>query len=217
MTREEATKYAERKTEKDKQVLLRVGLPMIVTEYREEIYYDHPNPDDGSERIMINADPVWKRRERVMIRSYRSELNGFTFEKSHSYYWCVHGKLPMDAAMPLYYRSAVGKTDIRVAGHCGCPAPDEAPWFSWITPDGKTVCSLNDDAEAREFAEKHPTMRDTLEKFVASDEPEKIAKRFVTSYHIDSELGLYVFVQAIKDLKNERANSEGNKRVSEGS
>lgn len=50
------------------------------------------------------------------------------------------------------------KSDIRVAGHCGCPAP-EAPWTTRI-----------------EHAE------------------------FVTSYHIDTEVGLRVFADAIRAL-----------------
>jgi hypothetical protein len=92
--------------------------------------------------------------------SCEGRLGGYVFQRAW-YYWVVHGPVPIEVAKELY-ADEVGKTDIRVAGHCGCPPP-EAPWISWITPEGR-----------------------------------KVAKAYVLTYHIDTELGLYIFVQALK-------------------
>jgi hypothetical protein len=46
------------------------------------------------------------------------------------YYWRVNGPVPLPMARELY-ADPVGKTDVRVAGHCLCPPP-EAPWIDEI-------------------------------------------------------------------------------------
>ena len=79
------------------------------------------------------------------------KLGKFRFVRAW-YYWMVDGPVPLDIAGKLY-SDPVGKTDIRVMGHCGCPSPDE-----WAH-DG-----------------------------------------FIHSYHIDSELGLRIFADAIRGV-----------------
>jgi hypothetical protein len=40
------------------------------------------------------------------------------------YYWIVTGFVPLHVAEELY-ADPIGKKDVRVSGHCGCPAPKE--------------------------------------------------------------------------------------------
>lgn len=72
-------------------------------------------------------------------------------------YWVATGPVPIALARELY-EDPVGRTDIRVRGHCGCPPP-AAPWTMVI-----------DGAE------------------------------YVGSYHIDSEVGLRLFADAIRSV-----------------
>ena len=59
------------------------------------------------------------------------------------YYWMISGKVPIAIANELY-ADPVGKEDIRVRGHCGCPPPDG--WTKEI--DGKQyVMSYHIDSE----------------------------------------------------------------------
>jgi len=51
----------------------------------------------------------------------------FVFVRRWSY-WSVTGYVPLDTAVKMY-RDPIGKRDVRVAGHCGCPPPEE-----WILP-----------------------------------------------------------------------------------
>lgn len=49
------------------------------------------------------------------------KLGGFEFERDW-YYWRVRGKVPKKIAKKMY-KDQIGKEDIRVGGHCGCPPP----------------------------------------------------------------------------------------------
>ena len=59
------------------------------------------------------------------------KLGAFTFRRCW-YYWAAEGPMPLDAARRLYV-DPVGRKDVRVAGHCGCPPPDgwECDGFVW--------------------------------------------------------------------------------------
>jgi hypothetical protein len=51
--------------------------------------------------------------------------NGGEFKFTRAwYYWVVSGPVPLNVAKVLY-STAVGKRDVRVVGHCGCPPPEE--------------------------------------------------------------------------------------------
>lgn len=67
------------------------------------------------------------------------------------YYWVASGPVPLELARKMY-SGPVGVNDVRVAGHCGCPPPDE--WQH----DG-----------------------------------------FINTYHIDSQEGLNLFAQSIRE------------------
>jgi hypothetical protein len=189
MTRDEAILQIERYKAKDRKTLERVGLPVIIEKVQEHIYFRDPN----------NAE--YTKEDYVVVDGYYSELRGFTFHKAYQRgYWRIHGAMPMEIAKQLY-ADPVGKTDIRVAGHCCCPPPDEKPWFSWITPEGKTVMAVEEHQEYASMVERHPDMKESFLKYVPSDDPASIASAFVMSYHIDTELGLRIFVDAVKALK----------------
>ena len=76
----------------------------------------------------------------------------FIFKRAW-YYWMVRGNVPLKIAKKLY-EDPIGRRDVRVAGHCGCPPPK-----GWT----KTING----------------------------------KKCVTSYHIDSQAGLNLFVRAL--------------------
>ena len=124
------------------------------------------------------------------------KLGDFMFERAW-YYWVVYGPVPLYVAKELY-EDVVGVTDIRVSGHCGCPPP-ELPWIHCYDEQGRKLTKLKDAQEqATEEAmldRIHPNWRD---EYVYVEDPENVAVRSVVEdYHIDSELGLRIFVDTL--------------------
>lgn len=68
-------------------------------------------PESSSVRKMMKAEFV------------DSEVASFRFKRAW-YYWMVGGYVPLNVALELY-ENPVGKKDIRVDGHAGCPSPNE--------------------------------------------------------------------------------------------
>lgn len=126
-------------------------------------------------------------------------IGSFRVHRGHSYYWIVDGQIPIDMARELYAHP-VGVTDIRVAGHCGCPAP-ELPWVNCFDADGVELAhdpSGEEEKTYRGFVERghiKPELRPV--RFVP-DALAAAARIIVDGYHIDSELGLYVFAEAVR-------------------
>ena len=89
-----------------------------------------------------------------------SKYGIITFERAWTY-WIISGRVPIHVAKALY-NNEVGKKDIRVEGHCGCPHPSE--WAEYDEDLGHVI----------------------------------------TSYHIDSQDGLNLFVQTIKDVQTKK-------------
>lgn len=120
------------------------------------------------------------------------KLGDFKFTRAW-YYWIVEGKMPLEKARELF-ATEVGKTDIRACGHCGCPPPHQ-----WVTRfhDGKTVTSQEEFDKVMSYGADFVKM--FQQKYCTHPDPESLPA-FVTSYHIDSELGLYLFAQAVKSL-----------------
>lgn len=132
--------------------------------------------------------------------------------RGHSYYWCVKGLVPLSKALKLF-ADPVGKRDIRVHGHCGCPAP-EGSYITWIAANGKKVIDIKQRDECRGYVEKSRLAVDNSEEptymgevgakilaeYEFSDNPalDFDAKGYVDSYHIDSDLALKIFVDEIK-------------------
>jgi len=54
---------------------------------------------------------------------FKGRLGEYTFERAWRY-WMVSGPVPLDKAK-IMYADEEGKSSVRVAGHCGCPPPEE--------------------------------------------------------------------------------------------
>lgn len=109
-------------------------------------------------------------------------------------YWVARGLVPIETAEELY-NDPVGRTDVRVAGHAAAPPPLE--WSDWITADGRIVYPAYREAAHVAFLERNPDVTPSNDLF--SDDPEELgAKRFVTTYHIDTEVGLRVFSDILR-------------------
>lgn len=147
-------------------------------------------------RITIVEEP---RSSREVPASLTGRLGKFTFVRGWRY-WVVAGPTPLNVALELY-ADPVGKTDIRVSGHCACPPP-EWPWITCLDADGWELHSDPDGKQAIDYAYFHskgfvPSLEEKRIRFV-HDAPSLATSIFVTSYHIDTEVGLRVFVDALR-------------------
>lgn len=148
--------------------------------------------------------------EAVLDRKFLAQLDRcrvphdtgpFTFRRGHSYYWIVTGPVPIEVAWELYRDPCADQ--IRVDGHCGCPEPVE-PWVKWRMWDGTELAAMKDKHEIEAIRDRQVEAGmanvefwdDYMKKFTFSDDPKvrKAAKAYVEMYHIDSEVGLRVFV-----------------------
>lgn len=111
-------------------------------------------------------------------------------------YWMVRGRVPLDVAQRLY-ADPIGRTDVRAAGHCACPPPDEwVEWFDgdekvWIDPDG------SQEREWRAFDAKGIFNSTAMPRFAATTDG---LQAYVTTYHIDSAEGLRLFADAVRAI-----------------
>jgi hypothetical protein len=145
-----------------------------------------------------------ERRPREVPYTVTGRLNVWTFRRAW-YYWVAAGQLPLDVAQRLY-ADPVGKTDVRVAGHCGCPPP-EPPWLVYFDADGIRLLHDPDGKEAQfyaDFVERGVLNAEQLagKRFVP-DAPAVAARVVVESYHIDSEVGLRLFADTLRSLPTE--------------
>lgn len=121
------------------------------------------------------------------------QLGGITFKRAWTY-WDAEGLVPLETAEELY-SDPVGRTDIRVSGLAGAPAPLE--WVEWRTPDGTEVWPTAKEAEHRAVVERFPLVIPV--DCLYSDNPEELgAKGFISNYHIDTEVGLRVFADTLR-------------------
>ena len=127
------------------------------------------------------------------------KLGPFTFER-YWYYWVARGPVPIKLARELY-GTKVGMRDIRAGGsdRSGNDPDAEANWY--LVDDRELVHDpKGDQAKSWEALTGTIIYQERLKYCYTStppkDSPE--AKGFVESYHIDSELGLYMFVEALK-------------------
>ena len=132
-------------------------------------------------------------------------LGEFEFRRAW-YYWTVKGRVPIALARKMY-EDPLGKVMVRVAGHCGCPPPDQMSddgtrllWARWIMADGKIVITTKEEKGFIEVEASLPNWRD---KYTVNDDPTGLigAECFVTSYHIDDLGGLRLFADTVRDLE----------------
>ncbi len=120
-------------------------------------------------------------------------LKNWTFKNSHNYYVMADGVIPLVLAEELH-QHRVAKSDIRCAGHCGCPEP--ATQAHWLTPAGQHIQPIAEEAKFKSLFSDHKDFN--WDATVFSDDPASLGEQYIYSYHIDSELGLYLFVEFIK-------------------
>lgn len=159
--------------------------------------------DRDIERELLRARlvPVWGDAAKQEVASHlTATLGPLTFWRAWRY-WVVSGPVPLAAARELY-ADPIGESDVRVAGHCGCPAPVH-PWVRYVDTDGKTLLRLDGLDAPLNRGELGPcgveayTQIDA--KCVFVDEPAAVAvAAFVDTYHIDSEAGLRLFVDTVR-------------------
>lgn len=122
------------------------------------------------------------------------QLGPFRIERRWAYFSVTGGLVPIEVAREMY-ADQIGRTDVRVCGHCGCPSPDEYG-ADMIAADGRSVISTVEYEKCLKISFIKP---ETLAKYVLETDPAAAtAERFVDSYHIDSEAGLKVFVETIR-------------------
>jgi hypothetical protein len=125
------------------------------------------------------------------------KLGDFHFERAW-YYWIVSGKVPLKIAKEIY-DNPIGKTDIRAGGDCGCEEPTEDNYFvNSYDKDGKLLLDRRPEEDEMwdKIIEKDPELGEKTRR--VDDKIKYTDKIFVENYDIDSELGLYIFVETLK-------------------
>lgn len=118
------------------------------------------------------------------------------------YYWVADGPVPLALALELY-ADPVGKTDVRVDGHCGCPPP-EHPWVARYDSAGKRIALDVGETERAQFRGLISGGHLTQEQFDAhrwvdsdAERDAVSARAVVETYHIDTEVGLRLFADVV--------------------
>ena len=126
------------------------------------------------------------------ITNLTGRLGEFTFKRAW-YYWVVYGLVPLEIAQKMY-QDPVGKKDVRVSGHCGCPPPEE-----WAQPSDEVQEKIKESLGYRKDMDMHETF--DFWKINEDKFKEEIKKydQYINCYHIDSQEGLNLFVQILKE------------------
>jgi len=102
-------------------------------------------------RACIDIEEVPKGNSEVPY-TLEGRLGALTFHRAW-YYWVVNGPVSLKIAQELYAHPE-GKANVRVAGHCGCPAP-QTPWIEDIDGVGYvTTYHIDTQAGLLLFAQK---------------------------------------------------------------
>lgn len=171
------------------------------------------NPTE--EQIRLNSEAIEKELREAKVNlcnepvphgEPHSRISGwlgeFHFTRSWRY-WVVTGKVPLVVAQELY-STELGKKDVRVAGHCGCPAPED-PWIEYYSDKGRPIHTLKEKAEMEKFVnQEDSSFRIVAQRFLRdndfADDRANIpgVKMYVESYHIDSQEGLNYLVETLR-------------------
>ena len=128
------------------------------------------------------------------------------------YYWIVECHVPLGIAKEMY-SSPLMKQDVRVAGHCGCPPPEE--WAAEMIVTVENGESKYENVWTGEQIEQLKEIKCLayLAKNKIRKEPGREYSKFIESYHIDSQEGLDLFVEHVNpqegDTHDETATDEG--------
>jgi hypothetical protein len=157
------------------------------------------------EELFIASIPSYKvdRNNGEVQYSYIGRLNNWVFKRAWHYWVASVGYkkdgLLLEKALNLHYSkypiedkniTILGKV-IRSGGHCGCPSPGEYGAQPIYDENFINECiSLNLDAKTITVGKISELCNSGLLK----------ANRYVTMYHIDSQIGLNEFARFIKSL-----------------
>ncbi len=119
-----------------------------------------------------------------------------------NYYFTVDGPCPLSVAEALY-ATPVGRTDIRAGGDGACRPP--ATWATYFDADGNELVSDPGDKQAREW-DAAIASGNGLGKVLSTVKRPRFmpsaaamaSRAVVNSFHVDSELGLYMLLQALR-------------------
>ncbi|PWU23463.1 hypothetical protein C5B42_02820 [Candidatus Cerribacteria bacterium 'Amazon FNV 2010 28 9'] len=139
------------------------------------------------ERARIPAVSIEKRNTEVPY-TVIGQLSDFTFTRAW-YYWVVTGRVPVSVAEELY-QDPVGKDDVRAGGHAG-GHPIEGYVVAYLDVEGNKILPLT---QRQQFQE----LELSTEGYVFYENPKEMGSGFVTSYHIDSEVGLRLFAHTLR-------------------
>jgi hypothetical protein len=152
------------------------------------------------EKAGINVIQHNKALDNEVTASITGQLGRFTFVRGW-YYWIVSGRMPIDAARKMY-ADPNGRKDVRVAGHCGCPPPEE--WTNWFDPKShRRILTMKQKAELEEYANSdsesmNEIAKASLKEYDFAEDPSLVGEGFVDTYHIDTQEGLNLFTATIR-------------------
>lgn len=178
----------------------------------------HPEADAFVKVELITAGiPYVTHQEHIPQREvpthYSGALGPYQFHRLW-YYWSVRGPVPLAMAKEMYAHSD-GVTDVRVAGHCGCPPPEK--WVNRLDKSNRKIVLMQggnkesvEKYHAGEF-EDSPYVTEVMEQFIAEnvfvdtvEEADEAAKHsYIDTYHIDTQEGLNLFVAMTKKYQKE--------------
>ena len=139
----------------------------------------------------------------VKTKYYGSILGGNIILRRAWYYWIAEGPVPLDAALAIHEKK--WGDEVRVGGHCASPSPLEYG-VTHIDSEGVT---LRVDSELRHTSLERARSGDfgpgvyeslcatyeSIRYFGSKEELDKnTAYSYVDLYHIDSQVGLKLFV-----------------------
>jgi len=171
----------------------------------------HKNPDPIVEEELFIAGVEIVRADEPQKGEVATRISGrlgaITFSRAW-YYWIVNGDVPIEIARKIYAQEPYGVRDVRVSGHCGCPPPED-PWVEYRDVSGKQIAVLTESNRTLfdQYRDKAlgPYLHEVIGKMLGEitfvdtkEEQERLSTtRVVTTYHIDSQAGLKVFVDAM--------------------
>jgi len=124
-------------------------------------------------------------------------------------YWIVEGLMPLAVAEKIY-ANPIMKEEARAGGDCGCRKP--STWSKRMR-EGKVVPSPGElqtvKAALKDGSEIYQMVYDDPKFYWTESEEEFLSyPQFVSTYHIDSELAMYLFVEILKQEGNALTNDE---------
>jgi len=130
------------------------------------------------------------------------KLNGFTFERAW-YYYVVKGVMPLELALALW-EDPLGKDDIRVGGHCGCPSPLEYG-ATFLDANGLQLYEDKDGSQAKKYdglIERGLLPEDSRNGWrFCTDRKKEEVTGYIDCYHVDSEAGLRLLADTILQIE----------------